>query len=52
MKRILLIIIFVFSLINANAVIAQTPEITNGLSYLTATQNLDGSWDSEVPLKN
>ncbi len=27
---------------------AQTPEITNGLVYLTSTQNLDGSWDSDT----
>ncbi len=26
---------------------AQTPEITNGLAYLTSTQNPDGSWGDE-----
>ena len=27
---------------------AQSQQITNGLSYLTSTQNLDGSWGSDT----
>ncbi len=26
---------------------AQSPEVTNGLNYLTTTQNPDGSWGEE-----
>lgn len=29
---------------------AQTPEITNGLTYLNTTQNIDGSWGDDTSL--
>jgi len=37
---------FTFLLVSTAS--AQTPEITNGLAYLTSTQNLDGSWGDDA----
>ncbi len=48
MKRLSMkLYLIVFMLLITNA-FAQTPEITNGLNYLSTTQNPDGSWDSNT----
>ncbi|MFZ3136226.1 MAG: prenyltransferase/squalene oxidase repeat-containing protein [Thermodesulfovibrionales bacterium] len=46
MKKAILVL-FLFHYLFISSVFAQTPEITNGLNYLTSTQNPDGSWGSE-----
>ncbi|MEW6054876.1 MAG: prenyltransferase/squalene oxidase repeat-containing protein [Nitrospirota bacterium] len=47
MKKALLFL-FIFQFLIFSSVFAQTPEITNGLNYLTSTQNPDGSWGSDI----
>jgi len=42
-----LITIFI-TLLFVPPLLAQTPEITNGLNYLTSTQSPDGSWGNET----
>jgi subtilase family serine protease len=46
MNRRIIFLWIVLSLIATNPIIAyaQSPEVTNGLTYLTSTQNPDGSW--------
>ncbi len=42
------ILFFLLQLIVVPTAFAQTPEITNGLSYLTSSQNPDGSWGDDT----
>jgi prenyltransferase beta subunit len=49
MKKIYLFI-FIIQILHVSTLFAQTPEITNGISYLTATQNPDGSWGDETSI--
>ncbi len=44
MKRITAFLFIPLLLLFISAAFAQSPEITNGLNYLTSTQNPDGSW--------
>ncbi len=44
MRRALLIALILFCFVTVNKAIAQSQTVTNGLSYLSATQNPDGSW--------
>ena len=46
MKKTTLFCIFAILFIFTLSAFAQTPEIVNGLNYLYATQNPDGSWDA------
>ena len=43
-KKISIVLFFIILLTLFTTSFAQSLEITNGLSYLTSTQNLDGSW--------
>jgi len=47
MKKAILFL-FLFQFLFAFSISAQTIEITNGLSYLTSTQNPDGSWGNDI----
>src|SRR4030042_154795 len=47
-KRIMSLVTILMMLVVCPVVNAQTLEITNGISYLNATQNPDGSWGSET----
>ncbi len=45
MKKTLSTLLFILSfIVITSTTFAQSPEITNGLNYLTSTQNPDGSW--------
>jgi hypothetical protein len=44
MKRILLLALMFTCFATARNAVALTPAVSNGLSYLTSTQNADGSW--------
>ena len=46
-NSIIIAVLLAFSLLSSPAY-AQLPHISNGLSYLTSTQNLDGSWDNST----
>jgi subtilase family serine protease len=41
-------VLLIISMLFISKVFAYTPEITNGLDYLTSIQNMDGSWDSNI----
>ena len=47
-KNTFIIMTFILSLMVVSIASAQTPEITNGLNYLTSTQNPDGSWGDDT----
>ncbi|MEW6054879.1 MAG: CARDB domain-containing protein [Nitrospirota bacterium] len=47
MKKAILFL-FLSHFLFITSVFAQPPEITNGLNYLTSTQNTDGSWGSDI----
>ena len=40
--------LFLFYFLAMSSIFAQSSEVTNGLNYLTYTQNSDGSWGSET----
>jgi squalene cyclase len=44
MRRSLIFIVVILTAVITNPVYAQNTAITNGLNYLTSTQNPDGSW--------
>jgi len=44
MRRALIFIVVILTAVITNPVYAQNTAITNGLNYLTSTQNPDGSW--------
>lgn len=44
MKRTTLFVLFVFLFFVTNTALGQTPEITDGLNFLSTSQNPDGSW--------
>ena len=48
MKRaIFSMVLLIIGLLFISNALAYSPEITNGLDYLTSTQNMDGSWDND-----
>ena len=47
MKRTAIFLSFIFQFIFISTVFAQSMQITKGLSYLTSTQNSDGSWGND-----
>lgn len=47
MKRGIILLVCFIQLILISSAFAQTVEITNGLNYLSTTQNPDGSWNSD-----
>ncbi|MCL5024422.1 MAG: discoidin domain-containing protein [Nitrospirae bacterium] len=48
MKRAVLLFLFLFQFILISSAFAQTPAITDGLNYLSASQNPDGSWGNDA----
>jgi len=41
------LVLLIITLLFISNALAHTVEITNGLDYLTSTQNMDGSWNND-----
>jgi hypothetical protein len=44
MKKVTLIVLLVLSFLFTNSAFGHTPEVTNGLNFLSTVQGPDGSW--------